>query len=175
MNAGPESARHVIFEPQHGSFSHRLWTIDPELARMSRPDEQRRRRVEEVKIHSGTRVKLKHIDEEVLPQDFLLKLKEYAHKEERIQAIYLFAVEPEAKAEQPSMVIALKTGFFSKEDESFLEVVEEVRMMLPGELSLNLYLFGASDTIARYCVDSLEPVYLRATAWLEKQRKKYRR
>jgi hypothetical protein len=129
--------------------------------------------VEQVKIHTGTRVKFKHIDEDVLPQEFLLKLKEYAHKQARVQAIYVFALEPEAQSEQPSMAVAVKSGLFAKEEESFLEVVDEVRLLLPGDLSLNLYRFGASDLLSKYCVDSLEPVYLRSAAWLEKQRKKY--
>jgi hypothetical protein len=129
--------------------------------------------VEQVKIHTGTRVKLKHIDEDALPQGFLLKLKEYAHQHTRVQALYVFAIEPEAQVEQPSMAVAVKSGLFGKEEQSFLEVVDEVRLLLPEELSLNLYRFGASETLARYCVDNLEPVYLRSAAWLEKQRKRY--
>lgn len=129
--------------------------------------------MEEVKIHSGTRVKLKHIDEDVLPIEFVTRLKEFAHKDERIMAVYFFAIQAEAQTEQPSMAIALKAPLFGKSDESFLHVVDEIQMLLPDDLAINLYRFGASDFLARYCVENLEPVYLRASAWLDKQRKRY--
>jgi len=128
--------------------------------------------VEEIKIHSGSRIKLKRIDEGHLPPDFITRLKEYAHKEERIQAIYVFALQPEAQPEQASMALAIKSGLFAKKDESFLHVVDEIQLMLPEDLPINLYRFGASEFLARYCLKSLEPVYLRSTAWQEKQRKK---
>lgn len=129
--------------------------------------------VDEVKIHSGTRIKLKHFDEEYLPAEFLNKLQEYAHKEERIQAVYFFAVQPEGQPEQPSMAVAVKSGLFSKGEESFLQVVDEIQLMLPDHLALNLYRFGASDFLASYCLDSLEPLYLRSAAWAQKQKRKY--
>lgn len=128
--------------------------------------------MDEVKIHSGTRVKLKHIEEIVLPQDFILRLKEYAHKDERILAVFFFALQPESQPEQPSMAIAIKSGLFSKGDEVFLQVVDEIQLLLPEDLSLNLYRFGASEFLAKYCLKDLEPVYLRSAGWLDKQKKK---
>lgn len=129
--------------------------------------------MDEVKHHSGSRIKLHPLDEGAVPQDFAIRLKEYAHKEERIQAIYFFALEPEDQPEQPSMAVAIKSGLFAKADEAFLQVVDEIQIMLPDDLSLNLYRFGASDFLARYCLKNLEPVYLRSTAWLDKQSKKF--
>jgi hypothetical protein len=129
--------------------------------------------VEEVRIHSGTRVKLKHVEENALPREFVLRLKEYAHKEERIQAVYFFAIEPGEQPEQPSIAVALRSGFFSKVDDAFLQIVDEIQLMLPEDLSVNLYRFGASDFLASYCTQSLEPIYLRSQAWLIKQSKKY--
>jgi len=126
----------------------------------------------EVKIHSGTRVKLKHYDEATLPADFVARLRDFAHHDDRIQAVFMFEVEPEHQPPQPSMAIALKGGLFQKKDESFLQIVDEVQLMLPPTLPLNLYRFGASDFLARYCVANVEPVYLRSAAWLEKQRKR---
>ncbi len=131
--------------------------------------------MEEVKIHSGTRVKLKRVDEDVLPTEFVSRLKDLAHKDERILALYFFAIQAEEQAEQPSMAIALKAPLFGSSDESFLHVVEEIQMLLPEDLAINLYRFGTSDFLARHCVENLEPVYLRSTSWLDKQRKKYLR
>ena len=128
--------------------------------------------MDEVKYRSGSRIKLHRLDENVVPADFIARLREYAHKEERVQAIYLFALRPEGQEEQPSLAVAIKTGLFSKTDEAFLQVVDEIQLMLPEELSLNLYRFGASEFLARYCAHHLEPVYLRSAAWLDKQRKK---
>ncbi len=128
--------------------------------------------MEEVRIHSGSRIKLKRVDESALPRDFVVQLREYAHKEERIEAVFLFALQSEDREEQLSMAIALKSGFFAKNDETFLQVVDEVQMLLPAELPMNLYRFGAAEQLARYCAHSVEPLYLRRSAWLEKQRKK---
>lgn len=128
--------------------------------------------MEEIKIHSGTRVKLKHLREESLPQDFLLRLREFAHKTSTIQAIFMFALEAEGQPEQPSLAIAIRSGMFGARDEEFLHIVDEIQMTLPEELALNLYRFGASEQLARYCVRDLEPIYLRSTSWLDKQRKK---
>jgi hypothetical protein len=129
--------------------------------------------VEEVKIHSGTRVKLKHISEDALPLDFVRKIKEFSHNDNRIQAVFVFAIEPEDQSEQPSMALAIKSSLFAKTDESFLQIVDEIQMLLPDDLAINLYRFGASDFLARYCVSKLDPIYLRTAAWLDKQRKKY--
>jgi hypothetical protein len=130
--------------------------------------------LEEVKIHSGSRIRLKRIHEGSLPEEFVARVREYAHKEERIQAVFVFALQAEGQPEQPSMAIALKTGFLAKKDEVFLEIVDELQLMLPDDLSVNLYRFGASDFLAGYCVANVEPMYLRTAHWLEKQRKKYR-
>ena len=130
--------------------------------------------MEEVKIHSGSRIRLKRIDEGSLPEEFVTRVREYAHKEERILAVYVFALQAEGQPEQPSMAIALRTGFLAKKDEAFLQIVDELQLMLPDDLSVNLYRFGASDFLASYCVNNVEPLYLRNAAWLEKQRKKHR-
>ena len=128
--------------------------------------------MEEVKIRSGTRIKLKRIQDEVLPPDFILKLREFAHKDERIQAVFIFAIQAEEDVEHPSMALAVKAGLFGSRDEIFLRLVDEIQMMLPEGLSLNLYRFGASEQLSRYLANNVEPVYLRSTGWLEKQRKK---
>ena len=129
--------------------------------------------MDEVKIRSGTRVKLKHVDEDTLPLEFISKMKEYAHKDERILAVFFFAIQVDHQDEQPSMAVAIKGGIFKKPDEIFLQVVDEIQMILPDELSINLYRFGAAEMLTKYCVENLEPIYLRSSAWLEKQKKKY--
>ncbi len=131
--------------------------------------------MDEVKIHSGTRVKLKHVDEDSLPLEFITKMKDYAHKDERISAVFFFAIQVGDQDEQPSMAVAIKSGFFKKPDEIFLRVVDEIQMILPDELSINLYRFGAAEMLTKYCLENLEPIYLRSTAWFEKQKKKYLR
>ena len=128
--------------------------------------------MEEVRIHSGSRVKLKRIDEGGLPREFLERLKEYAHKEERIEAVFTFALQSEGREEQVSLAVAMKSKLFGNPDEDFLQVVDEIQMLLPEDLAVNLYRFGASDLLARYCAHQLEPLYLRSAAWLDKQRKK---
>jgi len=127
---------------------------------------------EKATIHSGTRVKLKHVDESALPPGFLARLREMAHNDERLEAIFLCAVEAEDRAEQLSLVIAVRSGLLGKAEGTFLEVVEELRLILPPGLGFNLYRFGASPVLARYCVESLEPVHLHSAAWLEKERKR---
>lgn len=129
--------------------------------------------MEEVKHRSGSRVKLKRVDEDVLPDGFVGRLREFSHNREEIQALFVFVLQAEGQPEQLSMAIAIKSGFFSKQDESFLEVVDELQLMLPENLALNLYRFGASEFLARYCAANLEPLYLRSATWLDKQRKKY--
>lgn len=126
--------------------------------------------MDQTKIHTGTRIKLKKIDESVLPEDFLARVREFAHGEASIQAVFLFALQQESGIPQPSMVIAIKSGFFSKGNEEFLLIVDEIQLLLPDDVSLNLYRFESSDVVARYCAHSVEPLYVRSTAWLEKQR-----
>ncbi len=129
--------------------------------------------MDQTKIHTGTRIKLKKIDETALPEDFLARIREFAHGGSTVQAVFLFSLQQESEVLQPSMVIAIKSGFFSKGNEEFLNIVDEIQLMLPEDLSLNLYRFEASDVVARYCATSVEPLYLRDSTWLEKQRKKY--
>ncbi len=129
--------------------------------------------MDQTKIHTGTRIKLKKIDETALSEDFLARIRNFAHGDSKIQALFVFSLQQEAEAPQPSMVIAVKSGFFSQGNEEFLNIVEEIQLILPEDLSLNLYRFEASDVVASYCASSVEPLYLRNPTWLEKQRKKY--
>jgi hypothetical protein len=39
-------------------------------------------------------------------------------------------------------------------------------------MPINLYRFGASEFLAKYCLDNLEPIFVRTPNWLDKQRKK---
>ncbi len=123
-------------------------------------------------IHSGTRVKLKRVDESALPAGFLDRLRQTAHGDDRLEAVYLCAVEAEGRSEQLSLVIAVRQSLLGKPDERFLAVVNELRLTLPPGLGFNLYRFGASPVLAKYCVESLEPLHLRSTAWLDKERKR---
>jgi hypothetical protein len=128
--------------------------------------------VEQVKIHSGTRVKLKRVAEGALPVDFLGRLHDHAQKDERILAIFIFLVQPEAQPEQPSMAVAIKTGVFEKADDVFLRLVDEIQPLLPEDMALNMYRYGASELLTKYCASSVEPVFLRSASWLDKQRKR---
>ena len=129
--------------------------------------------MDETKIHTGTHIKLKRIDEDSVPQDFLGALREFAHGEARIQAIFLFALQQIDQDPQPSLVVSFKSRVFSSGNEDFLTVVDVIQLLLPEDLSLNLYRFESSDILARYCSTSVEPLYLRSASWLEKQKKKY--
>jgi len=129
--------------------------------------------VDKVKIHSGTRVKLKRIADEAFPGQFLEQLREFAHREEEIEAIYLFAIQSEDQPESPAMAIALRDRWLRKQDEEFLRLVDEVQLLLPEDLSLNVYRFGAAELIASFCLESVDPAYLRSADWAAKQRKKY--
>ncbi|RLE22726.1 MAG: hypothetical protein DRJ65_13290 [Acidobacteria bacterium] len=129
--------------------------------------------MDQTKIHTGTRIKLRKIDENVLPEDFLSRVREFSHSEKLIQGVFLFSLQQGEENAQPSMVIAIKSGFFSSGNEEFLNIVDEIQLMLPEDLAINLYRFEASDLVARYCAHSVEPLYLRSNAWIEKQRKKY--
>jgi len=123
-------------------------------------------------FHSGTRVKLKHVDEAALPADFLARLREMAHHDERLEAVFLCAVEAGDRAEQLCLVIAVRSGLLGKAEDRFLEIVDELRLILPPGLGFNLYRFGASPVLAKYCVESLEPLHLRSAVWLDKERKR---
>ncbi len=129
--------------------------------------------MDETKIHTGTRIKLKKIDQNVLTGDFSARLREFAHGEKTIQGVFLFSIQQDEENAQPSMAIAIKSGFFSSGNNEFLNIVDEIQLMLPEDLAIKLYRFEASDVVARYCANSVEPLYLRSNTWLEKQRKKY--
>ncbi len=129
--------------------------------------------MEQIKIRSGTRVKLKHIQEDDLPLEFLSKLRDFSHKNEKIQAVYVFVIQTDTSAEQVSIAIAVKKPVLGRGDDDFLRIVDEIQLMLPADLPVNLYRFGASETLANYCLDSLEPLYLRSTTWVDRQRKKF--
>lgn len=129
--------------------------------------------MEQVKIRSGTRVKLKHIQEDDLPSDFTAKVREFSHKNEKIQAVYIFVIQADEQPDQVSLAIAVKKPVLGRGDDDFLRIVDEFQLMLPADLPVNIYRFGESVTLAQYCLDSLEPLYLRSTAWRDRQRKKY--
>jgi len=129
--------------------------------------------VDDVKIHTGTRVKLKRVDESAFPVDFLAKLREFAHQADRIEVIFLFVLQPDDQPEQLSLAIGVKSSLLSKDDEVFINLVDEIQLLLPEDVSVNLYRFGASSFLAKYCVENLEPLYLRNAAWLARQRKKF--
>lgn len=129
--------------------------------------------MDETKIHTGTRIKLKQISRDEIPAAFVQQITEFAHNESRILAVFLFGLQQGDDEIQPSMVIAIKTGLFSSGHEAFLNIVDEVQLRLPEDLALNLYRFDSSEVLARYCANSVEPLYLRTTGWLDKQKKKY--
>ena len=129
--------------------------------------------MDETRIHTGTRIKLRKIDQNNLPDGFSARLREFAHNEKTIQGVFLFSLQQGEANEQPSMVIAIKSGFFSSGNEDFIRLVDEIQSMLPEDFAINLYRFEASEVVARYCAHSVEPLYLRSNTWLEKQRKKY--
>ena len=131
--------------------------------------------MEEVKIHTGTRVKLKRVDESLLPQKFLAELRDFVHADDRVLAVFMFALETEDSDEQNCMALAVKSGLFSARNEDFLEIVQEIQLLLPEDMGVNLYRYGSSEMLAQYCATKVEPVYLRSTDWLEKQRRKFNR
>ena len=126
----------------------------------------------ETRIHTGTRVKLKTVDEDALPEVFVTRLRELAHGDQRIEAIFFFAIQAEGQEEQLSLAVALKKRVFSPKTEEFLQIVDEIQMLLPEDLAINLYRHGTSDLLAQYCVHKVEPLYLRSAAWLAKQQSK---
>ncbi len=127
--------------------------------------------MDEVKIHTGTRVKLKRLDEATMPQAFLEKLRQLIHKEELIQVVYLFALEAAGEPKQASLAVGLKSGILSRNDHEFRRIVDEIQLLLPPEVALKIYRLDAAPLIAQYCYDTLQPLYLRSAAWLEKQRR----
>ena len=127
----------------------------------------------ESKIHSGTRIKLKRMPEEHLPASFLSRVREFAHADERILAVFAFLLQPEDAEPQPCLSIAVKSGLFSGKDDGFLQIVDEVQLFLPDDFPVKIYRYGESDTLTAYCASRVEPVYLRSAAWLQKQRKKH--
>ena len=129
--------------------------------------------MEEVRIHTGARVKLKKVDESSLPEDFLARIREYAHGDTRIQAVFIFSLHSEGQEAQTSIALAIKSGLFSAKNEDFLQIVDEVQLLLPEDLAVNLYRYGISEMLTRYCASQVEPTYLRSASWLKKQQKKY--
>lgn len=127
--------------------------------------------MEEVKIRSGTRIRLKPVDESEFPDEFLTKVRELAHRNESVQALYLFEIVTDSGV-QRSMAVGVKTSLFKKAAEEFLRIVDEIQMILPPELPLNLYRLAATPVVARFCLDELEPIYLRSAAWKKKLQKK---
>lgn len=127
--------------------------------------------MDDVKIHSGTRVRLKRVDHAALPPAFLARLVELAEADGRVEAVYLCAIETAERGEQLSLVIALAERRGAAPDEEFLAIVEELRRGLPPGSSFNVYRFGAAPELARWCLESLEPLVLRETRWLERQRR----
>ncbi len=130
--------------------------------------------MDEVRIHSGTHVKLRQFGPGEIPEDFLRRLQEFAHGERQIEAIYLFGLQPEHDEEHVALVLALKGGLFANKSEEFLRLVDEIQMLLPPDLPVNVYRFGASELVSGFCLQTVEPVYLRSADWVERQRKKRR-
>ena len=127
--------------------------------------------MDEVKIRSGTRVKLRKVDEGELPDDFVSRLKELAHRFETVQAVYAFGLDTD-KGSQLALALGIKTGFFGKTEDEFLRVVDEVQLLLPPELEVNVYRLAATPLVGRYCLAELEAIYLRSSAWRDKLLKK---
>ena len=127
----------------------------------------------EVKIRSGTRVKLKRVDEDALNREFLIQLQELAHHSEKVEAIFFFAMQRDNAPESLCLTIAMKKRLFGDGNEEFLQFVEEVQILLPEDLPLNIYRFGTSDFLSSFCLYKIEPCHLRSRSWLEKQKKNY--
>lgn len=131
--------------------------------------------MEEVSIKSGSQIKLKRVDDSDLPVELVTSLQELAHREESVEAIYLFAIQPHQEDEQISVAVAIKHGLFRKPDEEFLRLVGEIQILLPEDFPVNLYRLESSPPVARYCLENVEPIYLRSTTWRDKMLKKYER
>jgi len=128
---------------------------------------------EEIRIHSGTQIKLRRLEVEEIPSDFLQRLMELAHRQRQVEAVYLFGMQPKDDQERIALVLALRGGIFSNKSEDFLRLVEEIQTFLPADLSINVYRFGSSQLIAGYCLQTLEPVYLRSADWVKKQLRRF--
>ncbi len=127
----------------------------------------------EVKIHSGSRVKLKKVDELALDQEFLNQLRELSHRTQQVEAVFLFAMQREEGAESFCLMIAIKKKIFGDGNEEFLQFVEEIQMILPEDLPVNIYRFGTSDFLSSFCAHKIEPIHLRTRSWLDRQKKKF--
>ncbi|NOZ96042.1 MAG: enhanced serine sensitivity protein SseB [Acidobacteria bacterium] len=129
--------------------------------------------VDEIRIHSGTQVRLRGLRDDELPASFLQNLQELARRERQVEAVYLFGMQPEDEEERVALVLALRGGLFSNKSEEFLRLVDTIGQLLPSDLSINVYRFGASQLIAGYCLQTLDPVFLRSPDWVEKQRRRF--
>ena len=128
--------------------------------------------MEKVTIHSGTQIRLKRVREETVPKPFLDRLRAFAHREESIQALYLFALEIPGRGEQISIALGLGKSLFRRRDDEFMRLVSEIQLMLPEDFPVNLYRLEASPQVGRYCLANLEPVYLRSAAWRDRMLRK---
>ena len=124
--------------------------------------------MDEVRIHTGTQIKLKRVDEATVPGEFLERLRELAHREDTVQAVYLFAIEIPGRGEQLSLGLGLSKRLFRRKDEDFMRIVNEIQLILPEDMPVNLYRLESSVPVARYCLGELEPVYLKSASWREK-------
>ena len=127
-----------------------------------------------MRIHTGTRVRLSPLEDGDLPTGFAVELRRFAASDERIEAVFGFRLRTEDREPQPSLAIAIRSAWLRRQDEAFIGVVEQLQGELPEDASLNLYRFGASDLLARYCLERLEPLYVRNASWLARQRRTYR-
>ena len=126
--------------------------------------------MDETRIRSGTRVKLRRVDTTGLPTTFLDGLRNLAEGDGRIVAIFLFAVEPEGQDSQLSLALALKSRPLGRKDEDFLHLVENISAILPEDLGVNLYRYGSTEQLASFCAHSLDPLYVADETWLVRQR-----
>jgi len=129
--------------------------------------------VDEIKLHTGTRVRLSVLESDDLPAGFTDRLQRFAAADDHVEAIFGFRLQADDREAQPSLAIAIRAAWLGRPDEAFIGVVERLQHHLPEDASLNLYRFGASDFLARYCVERIEPLFLRNPSWLDRQRRKY--
>lgn len=127
--------------------------------------------MDQVKIHTGTRIKLKRLEPGTLPADFEGRLQELLHGAELVQAAFVFVLETPEAPEQASLALGLKGGILSRGDAELRRIVEEIQLLLPPELPLKVFRLDASPVVRRYCLEQLEPLYLRSYAWLAKERR----
>ena len=129
--------------------------------------------VDEIRIHSGTQIRLRRLEPDEVPGTFLRQLEELARRQRQVEAIYVFGMQPEDDEERIALVLALRGGMFSNRSEEFLRLVDEIEGFLPDDLSINVYRFGSSQLIAGYCLQTLDPVYLRSPDWVERQARRF--